>query len=132
MSRSVNYDSNAEYVEFLNPELECFDDWEFFIEDIIREFTGAFPSLSEPAGKRWVNNETRVILENTFAEISVSEYGGIVSLSFSPKENHDRPQLAASWLWSIRGSAREILVPRGVLRKIGTASNGESFYERVG
>lgn len=132
MGRSVATHRDAVAIAYLRPDLgteeEC---WLDFLEDLRNVLTERFPSLREE--DRWVGRETRSILENRHARIVVAEYCGMVSVSLVPKADSYGTLLAlgVQWCASVRGSFHEHLAkrfPDSCMHKIGTASNGESFY----
>lgn len=143
MARSVMVPSNAEkvvYVPFdvdeedLDIESDLFED---FVNEIQHVLKSRYRSLQEC--DRWVGREERAILENAYAEVVVSEYGGLVSISLCPTdepcgdpESIALENLGASWCGQIsEGFANLLNETFGGLRKIATASNGEAFFKRI-
>lgn len=83
-----------------------------------------WPSLYD--ADRWVGNEVRVFLENSVAEVSVSEYCGLVALCIAPKEDEfGNTGLGKHWITQIE---ERFLSTFGAYARIGTFSNGESVY----
>lgn len=105
-----------------------------FLEDlrlVIRERYPSFEHCDHNAG-----SELRTILENEHGFIVASEYCGLLGLSLVPDEHerNDHVSLSRQWCRSIAPKLRAHLAKRfngGTLRKVATASNGESFFERV-
>lgn len=136
MSRSVDYLNNAEYVFYFPYETDedGQEDWEFLVECIQEHIQKRLPSYSECDA--WDGRETRIILENSFCEIGISEYCGLVSVSIRTKENlhycPDLSGLAGNHIMQIRESLEKALVQSGavLLTKLGTFSNGEAVFEK--
>lgn len=84
---------------------------------------------------RWVGNELHVIAENAHSIIAVSEYCDLVSISLG--SNYDRdtywrdpePGLGEHWRKQISDRFDKEF---GELAKLGTFSNGESLYSKIG
>ena len=108
-------------------ENECQLAFDMFKEDIIEQLKGMFPSLQEPTKDRWYDREGLTILENNLVQIVMSEYCGLVSLSFVPFCDEEQEGLANHWISSIWKRVCEHI---GNLRHIGTFSNGEAIFER--
>ena len=128
MSRSVDNLSNAEIVVYKSAHnLRDDFDWDLFENDIIETLEAIAPTLE--TCKRWDENETRIILENGLIEVGLSEYNGLVSLSFRAKEEGDNYEdisgLSSSWLEQLRSRFEQL----GDLIKIGTFSNGEAMFK---
>lgn len=135
MSRSVNYLDGADQVIYLSAhEVEDEFDWDLFQENIVEGLKAEFPSLEDADG--WDNRETRIVLENRLAEIGISEYCGLVSVSIRAKyqdgndyaEEASLAPLAAAWVSRIGDRFGKF----GDLRKVGTFSNGEAIFESAG
>jgi hypothetical protein len=85
---------------------------------------------------KWGNRETRIVLQNALCHIGISEYCGLVSLSVAPRENEYgerwlRETFAVHHAQQIKGTLEKVLYNLGLKRlsKIGTASNGEAFFQ---
>ena len=131
MGRSVSYATGSTSVCYRTFKPETPEDsqfeWEYF-EDWLRETAAAaWPSL-EPCDNTWLGREDHAILENAHAYIGVSEYCGLVSIWLAPKDNSEHPELSEHWCNQISAKFEKLF---GEYRKIATASNGESFYERA-
>lgn len=127
MGRSVSCPSGAlvAYTHF-EDEME-YHEWEEQVEMFREIICDLWPSASPCDG--WRGREDRVVARNGLAEFGVSEYCGLVALWVAPRADLDSTgPLAGRWIESIR---KRFLDNFGTLRKIGTASNGEAFFERV-
>lgn len=126
MGRSVSTPSGARVVayDYLEYE-EDYDDWTYpdFIEDIAAVAEDLWPSF-RPV-KKWAGREDRVLLENGFAQLGVSEYCGLVAIWVMPRGDVDCEALAIRWIDQIAPRFNDLF---GKLDKMGTASNGESFF----
>jgi len=67
-----------------------------------------------------------VILESIFAEITVCEYCGMVSISISPRDEY--PELAEHWCEQVIDGITEILLPYELYYKQFVMSNGVSVF----
>jgi len=121
MGRSVSVPPAAELVAYKTYEGEHEIEWDLLVEDVQEYFKAKYPSL-ENSGE-WLGREDRAILENRLVYIGISEYCGLVSVWAVPKEEY--ADLAARFVKQIAPYFQKI----GELRKIGTASNGEAFFE---
>jgi len=138
MGRSVNYLNNAEVVLYFpfdySDDVEMDNmNWDDMVENLKCEIKAKLPSYYEVKDK-WGNRETRIILENSFCSIGISEYCGLVSLSVAPRENdyeNYSEGLAIHHANQIRGTLEKVLHDLGLknLRKVGTFSNGEAVFE---
>lgn len=108
-------------------EDKCQYAWDIFQEDIIEQLRGMFPSLQEPTENKWYDREGLTILENNLVQIVISEYCGLVSLSFVPYCEEEQEGLANHWISSIW---EKVCKHIGNLRHVGTFSNGEAIFER--
>jgi len=146
MGRSVSYLNNAvivlyfpfegnesneagEYDEFLSQM-----NWDDMIDSLQCAIKRKLPSYY-PTDK-WGGREERIILENSFCSIGISEYCGLVSLSVAPRENdyaNYSESLAKHHANQIKGTLEKVLHDLGLknLRKVGTASNGEAFFQKA-
>lgn len=133
MGRSVNYLNNAVVCYYV--ETDSFaDNYRDFIEDVQNIFTDRYPSFNEV--DKWQGREVRIIAENDFCSLAVSEYCGLSSISVAVRDDlyYSIPeQLAENWLNRCAGNMSAMLTkcyPNG-LSKVGSFSNGESVFERV-
>lgn len=141
MGRSVDYANNAEFVLFMPFEYEDeFDaqwEWENFKEDLEYFLPSLFPSLEKC--DKWEGNECHGFLENAFGRFYLSEYCGLVSLSFALRESAygndwygdpDISGLGAAWAEKAEAKLRKAY-GSALYNKVGTFSNGEAVYERA-
>jgi len=63
-------------------------DWNDFSSNILSALKRNYKSLNQPE-RRFDGNETRIILQNYFVEIGISEYCGCASLSIRVNEYYD-------------------------------------------
>ncbi len=109
---------------------QSFDD---LLENIIAAIESKYPSLSEPHKKLWDGNETRIILTNNWAEIGISEYCSLVSLSIRVNSGlEEKHGLAEQWIKKVWPSmvrhAKENTYHNN-LCKVASFSNGEGVFE---
>lgn len=135
MGRSVNYHSDSYAVIYTHiPDNEVEIIWDEYKNDILNTFQQIAPSLCECKPK-WHNNEVCQFAENSLVTVWLSDYCGLISISFVPKEEgyctgKYIEGLAKHWIDQVIPKLRKSLVPN-VLNKIGTFSNGESIYEKL-
>ena len=136
MGRSVSYLNNSVFVLYFPFECEEGDDfaWDDMIDSLQCAIKRRLPSYY-PTDK-WGGREERIILENSLLSIAVAEYCGLVSLSVAPRNNdYDawHESFALRHANQIKGTLEKILNDLGLtnLRKIGTASNGEAFFQKA-
>lgn len=139
MGRSVSYINNAEYVLYFTFDNdENMDDfrWDDFKDNLKYEIKAKCKSFYEC--RKWDNNETLIFLENELAEIALSEYCGLYSLSIKAKDddfnwsdNKTKEGLAKNFVHQIRSRLENALKNCGVkiLNRLGTFSNGEAVFE---
>lgn len=103
-------------------------DWEWVTEDLITRAKRLFPSLRPNGG--WRGREDQILASNGFVDFGVSEYCGLMAIWLVPQEGLEGnlSPLAERW---IDKAAATFLEEFGEYRKLGTASNGESFYRRI-
>ena len=150
MSRSVSTHRNALATVYLRPEIEDHDDnpyaWSDFLDDLRNILTGEAGVDSKlllngkpftgfqgykPAD-RWDGREDRIILEGELSEVSVSEYGGMVSVCLAPLDPDNEHHVtachnAAPYFLAILLAA----YPDCCFARLGTFSNGESVYKAL-
>lgn len=127
MSRSVAYLSGADAVAYLSGhELEDEWQWAEFKEEITSRLCALFPSLTECSN--WDGQETEIFLANAHAEIGISEYNGLVSISLRAVEDdgYDN-QFGLHAAWTER--AADKFKSLGNLTKVGSFSNGEAVFK---
>ena len=126
MSRSVSVPYEAEVVAYAVFDDNDFDFvWEDAVYDLQSYAKSLYPSLNEC--KKWVGREDCAVLENKFAYIGVSCYGTLVAVWAMPKEENI---LGALWCHKVAIEKLAGCFGR-VLRKVGSASNGEAFFQPV-
>ncbi len=130
MGRSVSYPSGA-VVAFAHLDLEdCEDqdavDWAYeTAQDFFTESCRTtWPSLEEC--DTWLGREDHALLRNRHAYFGMSTYCGVIAYWLVMHGDAGSPALAERWIAQV---AADFQATFGSLRKIGTASNGESFYE---
>lgn len=130
MGRSVSYPRNA-IVAFTHLEAsddqDVVDEWAF--DDLVEDLQQYAPTLwkSLDTCDRWIGREDRALLVNRHAYIGISEYCGLVAYWLVVREDTEQPGLAERW---VAQAAPRFLKTFGTLNKIGTASNGESFFQQ--
>ncbi len=133
MGRSVWTPSNAYELVFFQHECDAEDpfEWDDLIDNIRYTMLDKFPSFSN--ADHWPERESRCIMENKVMRIQISEYCGLVSLAVVPIElDHDMTAVEKTLYDKLLEDAAVLIRGTwGTLRKIGTFSNGESFFERV-
>lgn len=130
MSRSVSTHRHAVATVFLYHD--CEEAWQFddFLEAIRESLEDKYPSLRRC--NRWAGREDHVILENDRAEVSVSEYCGLVAVCLAPRDP-DNP-LDQGWTWQCKARFEKHLkrtFSRRALRSVGRLSNGEQVFTRA-
>lgn len=116
----------------LEPTDDWGDSWDWLVDDIRETLRGKFPSFQN--ADHWPEHESHCIAENSHCQIVISEYCGLVSLGVVPTgtwEAYYKPPSAFSAAWAAKNVVPFLRKTWGELRKIGTASNGESFFERA-
>ncbi len=129
MGRSVDYPCNAEWVVYLPFEYDDPDDaqwrWECFEGAAIEALKNAFPSCS--IHRPLWDGEAYSILGNGHGDFYLSEYCGLVSLSFKLDEE---TAIGEHWAQQALAKVRKVFAGR-LYNKIATMSNGEGVYERL-
>ena len=131
MGRGVNTVTDAISVVYLQHSSEDDYDWKNFCGGIREMIVEKFPSFYRV--DKWDGREEHRILENEHARIVICEYCGLASISLAVREDGDyyidKLPLAEHWCRQIAPKFEALFSDR--LRRIATASNGESFYEKV-
>ena len=149
MGRSVNYLNNAEYViyftaDWINEENESgeYDEymaqlnWDDFMMNLKSSICHKLKSYYKV--EEWDNRETKIFLKNELAEIGISEYCGLYSLSIRIKEYDWQGcllptiGLAKKHCEQIRKTIEKCIIDSGgeLLNRVGTFSNGCGVFER--
>lgn len=108
-------------------EFEALLEW---IKDTAQEL---WPSFEE--ADSWIDRECHVIAQNAHSVIAVAEYCGMVSINLAARYDRDgywadpseTAVLGAHWRKQIADRFKKTF---GEYSKIGTFSNGESFYTK--
>ena len=107
--------------------------WDDFYDNVKDTLKTKYPSLEDC--KRWEDNEVSIFLENRIVEIGISEYCGLVSISFRPKESgwgeKATEPLAECWInhnWA--GIEKALSGVCELLNRVGGFSDGTSVYEK--
>lgn len=151
MGRSVSFASGSVAIAYQVPELTYTDDegvehydesylWDDYKENLQYQIENIFPSM-KPC-EVWLDREDLAIMENSHAFIGVSEYCGMVSIWLKPKYanyiwlNSEEciPDAIASrhnnaaryWCNQVKDKFMKTF---NQYNKMGTASNGCSFYQ---
>lgn len=139
MGRSVCYLSRAIHVTYINRQDDEPDEttdyyiaqenWQWFKDGLVETIQEVCPSLDE--GKRWDGRETLIFLENDHAELGLSEYCGLVSVSIRVHEGYyTKENLAQHWINQVWPKILTALDKRyHTLNKVATFSNGEGIFE---
>lgn len=149
MGRSVDYLTNAEYViyfkaDWINAEYEDgeYDEdvsrmnWHDFIMNLTSSICHKLKSYDEV--EEWDDNETKIFLKNELAEIAISEYCGLYSLSIRAREDEFygyrdgyKENLGKHHCQQVRKTLEKCLKDSGgeLLNRLGTFSNGCGVYE---
>ena len=111
------------------------DDFRDYLDWLSEEVTRLWPSF-DPAD-RWIGKELHVIAENAHSIVAVAEYCDLISINLGA--NYDRDTywddssdfagLGAHWRSQVESKFLETF---SELTKIGTFSNGESVYQKIG
>jgi len=142
MGRSVSTPTAAEVIAYAHIDSDGDADldqrnWDDDMVNLGDTLRAAFPSLRK--ADRWLSNEDHVILENQLAAVTVSEYCGLVAVCLVPDKYeygcqvNDAP-LSVQWIENVEARFRRIVAQVfGIeLQRMGTMSNGESIFKRIG
>ena len=133
MGRSVDYLNRAEYVTYINIEQDEEDDlrgdYAYFVESLQEKLNDLFPSLSDV--KKWDGREVRIILDNKFCEIGISNYYDMWSVSIRVNDHYEMENIARNWINKIWPKVLNMLTEtygeNHLIRK-GGMSDGTSVY----
>ncbi len=134
MGRGVSTPTDAIATVFLHREFEEQYEWDEFLDDLRSIVREKYPSFQDY--DRWIGREDHAILENGHACITVSSYCGVVAICLVPAEypQTDTPELARAWCEQVEASWEAYVESRyhdETMTPIGTASNGETFYQKA-
>jgi hypothetical protein len=132
MGRSVSYPSEAEvvcYSHFTGEGEECGSELEFdlLIEDFRESVTAEMPGQWWEADS-WIGRENHVLMASNLFMAGMSEYCGLVAYWLVPVDTEDEGLEVEVERHAGIARFRELF---DNLRPIGTASNGEQFFERI-
>lgn len=131
MGRSVAYHSHTMKTVYI----DCPTDEHRFqdlISNIVSSLQREFPSLVDDRGSgHWPEPEVRQIAGNGLVTITVSNYGGLVSVCFVPRRDVEWAHMAAAWAAMNTDKFEAALEPWDPMYKTGTFSNGNSVYRRA-
>ena len=133
MARSVDYLSHAYHVFYMDgSEIDDEFEWDDFKINLVETLTNILPSLGECG--RWDGRETKIILENSFCEVGLAEYCGLISVSFRWHygAEYNTEALFENWFNKVLPKLENKLNESfSMLNKVGRFSNGECLYERA-
>ena len=137
MSRSVMTASDAVAIVYLHYDDDGGDEWDDLVDTLryaIREQYTSFIDANRAYREHgFYANELRLILENDHAYVTISNYYGLVAVCLVPiDDDPDTAGLAEHWCQQVASNWSSLLNKAfNGLRKIGTASNGEAFFEKI-
>lgn len=134
MARSVSTPRGVAHVAYASFDSGDSDDFSFARNNFRDAIIKAFPSASEC--DEWPGDEDRAVAKNRFAYFGVSEYCGLVAMWVLPKDDDYATSYALRdrWIEQIEKRFRDVAMGGAfgpALRKLGTASNGEAFFQPV-
>jgi len=108
--------------------------WKDLLNDLRAEIGEKYPSMITV--DRWEDREDHIFLENSLAEIAISEFGGLACISIRPKEltdiygNETGTGFGGKWIAQTWGGLKEIIagIAGKLYIKTGAFSNGEGVY----
>ena len=107
-------------------DFSCWE-WEELMSNWREQMQEFWPSLTR--ADSWEHRECRIIAENQHCKVSVSEYCGLVAICLIPKVDDPATMgMAYRWCQSIAPKFKEEF---STLRHIGSASNGEAFFQEI-
>lgn len=119
-------DCGAELEQDCDPSM-----FDSLIDDVRTGLSERFPSFQK--ADSWIDREIHCIAENDHCQVCISEYCGLVALGIVPTglwQSCYAPPSELSRAWAAKHVAPFLQTRFGELKKLGTASNGESFYYR--
>ncbi len=112
--------------------------WDDFVADINEQVLTHWSSF-EAVKNKWLGREDRVLLENAFAYIGVSQYCGSAAIWLKSKRDEldgsyyvDEQRVANLSDAFCNKIAAKFTSLFGEYRKVGTFSNGVAAFEKVG
>ncbi len=108
--------------------LTGYEDWDLYKEDLQEQISTLWPSMEPETNDKWLDNENKVLTENTFAFITISEYNGIACIALVPRYGDCHDNLALGWCnqvyWNFQKAFEELI-------RHGLMSNGNFTYKKV-
>lgn len=130
MGRSVYVPSEATVVAYIDVS-DYEDSFEFdeLICNLGYELKANYPSLKNDDG--YIGREGKIFLSNKLAKVGISEYCGLAAVFVVPEEDNN---LALNFVNNIAAGFKKAVaaVAGPVYAKVGSFSNGEGVYEKVG
>ena len=136
MARTVNVPTGATEVWYVAPpglgddESEYAENADCWVENLTDVLIEELPSLEEPHRASWKDRESRVIARNRLGDFCLSEYCGLWALAFVPSDDSGIHGLAEAWGERVYPRVAK-LFGNTLLQRVGSASNGETFFKRV-
>lgn len=110
-------------------------EWDALLRYISERAVELWPSFEDALDdNEWVDRECQVVAKNAHSLIAVAEYCGMVSISLAPRYDRDtywRDDNALGENWRKQIAAR-FESTFSEFAKLGTFSNGESVYQKIG
>lgn len=102
--------------------------YDYLVDDIRECVQHRAPSFEEI--DRWVGREDRALLQNSFAQIGVSTYGGLACVWMRLQPNLDGAQegIAKSWIDKWTPTFLKLFTQ---FEPVATMSNGVTLYQEV-
>jgi hypothetical protein len=135
MGRSVDYLRDSIKVLYTSIEYsyidedgnECEDDmaWDDLLDNMRYGLMSIIPSLYEA---NEMDRETLIFLENGLIEVGISEYCGVVSISFRGKKDGLSERFMGLMYDRIKAKISEFT---SLYERVGGFSNGESIYSKI-
>jgi hypothetical protein len=99
---------------------------------ILKELWPSFEDADE-----WVERECHVIAQNAHSIVTISEYCGSIAICLGARYDRDDYYADSTELANLGEHWRKQIADKfeqtfGGMRKLGTFSNGESIYEKIG
>jgi len=135
MSRSVSYPNNASVVCYIDVSyMEDSDEWNDFMDSLKYVILTKYKSFEDD--DHYIGRELTSVLSNQHAQIVVSEYCGLASVSLAPiefdgyGEDSSLQNIANAWCNLVSDNFKKLIDKHfNSLNKVATFSNGESMYE---
>lgn len=104
-------------------------EFEDLIDNLKYELKAKYPSLKNDDD--YIDREGKIFLSNKLAKVGISEYCGLAAVFVVPEEDNN---LALNFVNNIAAGFKKAVagVAGPVYAKVGSFSNGEGVYEKVG